>query len=101
MSTTQDEPVAIGFYRWYAANPQADRQEKRKRAALYIRRVLVPLWLECHPKQENTPQCRRYHRQLLQCYYQCIDQDSELPPEPRYPLRRVAEPQLNCSLEGL
>lgn len=96
---SKDPP--IGFYKWYAANPQADREEKRKRAAAYVRFVLLPLWIKAHPGRHQSPECRRYHLRTVKYYYHCIDTDSELPPEPRYPLVRREAPSLPTNIDDL
>ncbi len=97
--SSQDPP--IGFYKWYAANPGASREEKRKRAANYIRCVQLPLWRKAHKGREHSPECRRYHKRLLEHFYHCIDTDTELPPEPRYPLVRTEAPRLPDNIDGL
>lgn len=93
----------IGFYRWYASpeGTMASREEKRKRAAAYVRHVQLPLWCKAHPGREKSPEARRYHKRLLQHFYHCIDTDTELPPEPRYPLVRTEAPRLPADIEGL
>lgn len=103
---SQDPP--IGFYKWYAANPGAPREEKRNRAARYVRYVLLPLWKRAHPGRDQSPECRRYHKRALQqyyhcidAYYYCIDADCELPPEPLYPLVRHEAPSLPTNIDGL
>lgn len=99
MAENKDPP--IGFYKWYAANPGASREEKRKRAARYVGRILLPLWQQAHPGRDHSPECRRYHMRLLQHFYHCVDTDSELPPEPRYPLVRREAPSLPANIDDL
>lgn len=93
----------MGFYRWLASEEgeRAPLEERLRQAENYVKHVLMAQWDMAHPGRQSSPQRRRYYMRTLAVYKHCLRNNVELPPEPRYIMRRTAVAAVPASAEGL
>lgn len=94
MSTDLDVQQAMSFYEWYnsKAGEKAPQDEKRRRAALFVRHVVMPLYYDREFPNARPSDRRRVYRLNLAQFNQCIAQRTPLPrlPSPKWQLPDVS-----------
>lgn len=94
MSTDLDVQQAMSFYEWYnsKAGEKAPQDEKRRRAALFVRHVVMPLYYDREFPNARPSDRRRVYRLNLAQFNQCIAQRTPLPrlPSPKSQLPDVS-----------
>ncbi len=94
MSTELDLQQAMSFYEWYnsKAGENASQDEKRRRAALFVKHVVMPVYYDKEFPNARASDRRRVYRLNLAQFNQCIAQRTPLPrlPSPNWVLPDVS-----------
>lgn len=94
-ANTAEQLEAMSFYDWYESREgvMASDAEKRRRAALFVKHVVMAVYYDpCHPKARPADR-RRVERLNLQQFNQCIAQ--------RWPLPRLPRPTVQAPTVSL
>lgn len=94
MSDETEEQQAMSFYEWYnsKAGEKVSQDEKRRRAALFVKHVVMPVYYDKEFPNARPSDRRRVYRLNLTQFNQCIAQRTPLPrlPSPKWPLPDVS-----------